>query len=306
MKNFDIYQEVTNRIIAQLEKGVIPWEQPWKVSAVRIGGKIDLSKIAFNRVTKTPYSLLNQMLLGKPGEYASFKQWTELGGKIKRGAKAQFVVFWKQLDVEDKNDIDENGNPKHKRLPFLRYMQVFHISDVEGVKPLKLAAENEEPTHEIIKTFNPDEEAENVLNSYLEREQINIRYGGNRAYYSPSSDSIQLPDRISFGDNSAEFYSTAFHEVGHSTGAKHRLDRLTPSFFGSHEYSKEELVAEISASAMLSILNLETAKSFRNSVAYIQSWIKVLKSDKKFIVSATSKAEKAIDYIFNGKETEAA
>ena len=303
---FDIYEEVTNRIIKQLEQGVIPWHKPWKsVCTPFIKAPVDLRKVAFNRITKTAYSYLNQMLLSRVGEYASFKQWTELGGKIRKGAKSEMVVFWKWLDVW-KEEEDENGNKdlKLKKIPHLRYYQVFHIEDVEGVKPLALDQSEEsksKPEHEPV-VFDPVEEAEALITAYTEREQIRISYGGNSAYYSPAFDCIQLPQRFQFGEKSGEFYSTAFHEIAHSTGAKHRLDRLTDDRFGSAGYSKEELVAEISAAGMLNLLNIETPATFNNSAAYVQSWIKALKNDTKMIVVASGKAEKAVQYIIHGKE----
>lgn len=301
MKNFNIYQMITDRIIEQLQKGIVPWQKPWKVSATDIRGAQDLRKLAFNRITKSAYSLLNQMLLSKPGEYASFKQWTELGGKIRKGAKAEIVVFWKWLTYDDSNKLDEDGNPTAKNIPYLRYMQVFHISDVIGVEPLKLKSEKSEDSAPL-NIFDADEEAEHIIRQYSERENVQICFGGDSAYYSPASDSIQLPQRYAFGKNGAEFYSTAFHEITHSTGASHRLDRDMRGFFGSSSYSREELVAEIGASAMLNMLGIETPGSFKNSVAYIQSWIKELKNDNKLIVTASAKAEKAINYILNGKE----
>ena len=301
MEKFDIYQLVTDRIIDQLEKGFIPWEKPWKVTGIGIRGAQDLRKLAFNRTTKSAYSLLNQMLLSKAGEYASFKQWTELGGKIKKGAKAEIVVFWKWLHYESKDKFDENGNPQIVKIPYLKYMQVFHISDVENVEPLKLESPEEEAPAPVV-VFEPEEEAENIIRAYSDRENIKIYFGGDSAYYSPASDSIQLPARFSFGKNGAEFYSTAFHEITHSTGAKHRLARDFTGCFGSASYSREELVAEIGSCAMLNTLGIETSKSFKNSVAYIQSWIKALKNDNKLIVTASAKAEKAIEFIYHGKE----
>lgn len=290
---FDVYEEVTNRIIKQLESGVIPWHRPWKVCGAAIRGSEDLSKVAFNRISKTAYSALNQMLLSKPGEYASFKQWNDVGGRVRKGAKAEIVVFWKWLEVKKDDELGE----RFEKIPLLRYYQVFHIDDVEGVEPLALD-QIEEPTE-----FDPVEEAERLITAYSDRERVPIGYGGNRAYYSPALDRIQLPERFQFGKKSGEFYSTAFHEITHSTGAKHRLDRLDQTaFFGSHEYSKEELVAEIGAAGMLNLLGIETAQTFTNSAAYIQSWLKALKDDKKMIVSASGKAEKAIRYILNGKE----
>lgn len=295
MTKFDIYQEVTDRIIQQLEQGIIPWHKPWKMTGVSIKGATDLRKLAYNRVTKTAYSALNQMLLSRVGEYASYKQWQDLGGKIKKGAKAEIVVFWKWLENVTK---DESTNEeKLVKIPYLRYYQVFHIDDVDGVKPL---------TFEEVKTpeetsFTPEEQAEELMDEYTDREQIKICYGGNSAFYAPAQDYIQLPERFQFGKKASEFYSTAFHEIVHSTGSKKRLAR--PDFvtsFGTESYSKEELVAEIGAAGLLHLLNIETEDTFTNSVAYIQSWVKRLKDDKKMIVQASSKAEKAVRYIIIG------
>ncbi len=298
MTKFDIYEEVTNRIIKQLENGIIPWHKPWKMSGIAIRGAEDLRKVAFNRITKTAYSPLNQMLLSRAGEYASFKQWQDVGGKIRKGASAEIVVFWKWIETKTK---DENDEEKLVKIPYLRYYQVFHIDDVDGVKPLTF--EEVKTTTET--TFSPEEQAEDLINAYSVREQIEIRYGGNSAFYSPRQDYIQLPERRQFGKKAGEFYSTAFHEIVHSTGVEKRLDRPNfVSFFGSEDYSKEELVAEIGSAGLLNLLNIETSSTFTNSVAYIQSWVQALRDDKKMIVQASSKAEKAVRYIFNGKEEE--
>ena len=296
MKNFDIYQMVTDRIIAELEKGIIPWKKPWKVAGARIETLADLKKVAFNRITLTAYSALNQMLLSKAGEYASFLQWQKLGGKVKKGAKSEIVVFWK---LEEYKTTDENGEEKLVKVPILKYYNVFHIDDIDGVQPLTL-----KETSKAKQKFSNVEQAEQIIETYSERENCKISYQGNEAYYRPSTDEIVIPDRFKFAQR-AELYSTIFHEITHSTGAKQRLDRLDKfSFFGSESYSKEELVAEIGASGMCSLLDIETSSSFKNSTAYIQSWLQQLRNDKKLIVSASSKAEKAIDYILNGKTQE--
>ena len=289
---FDIYEHVTNRIIEQLEKGIIPWRKPWKVSGIQIKGASDITRVAFNRITKTAYSPLNQMILKHCGEYATFKQWHDLGGYIRKGEKAEYVVFWK---LYQKTETNAEGEEKIVTIPILKWYQVFHISQIENVEPL----EAKDLKDNGIK-FDSNEEAERIISEYQTRENISIEYEGNEAYYSPIQDLIKLPERFKFGKNGAEFYSTAFHEMTHSTGAKKRLDRLTPSFFGSELYSKEELVAEIGAAGMLSLLNIETESSFTNSTAYIRSWLGHLRNDKKLIVTAASKAEKAIKYILNG------
>lgn len=294
---FDIYSMVTDRIIAELEKGHIPWKKPWRVTGSKVTSITGANKVAFNRLTKLAYSGLNQMLLSKTGEYASFKQWHEIGGVIKKGAKAEYVVFWKWLEHEVKDG--ETGDIKVCRIPVLKYYNVFHIDDVDSVLPLTAASFEE--TDE--QPFDSEQEAEKIIATYSKREDIPIIYRGNEAYYAPTLDRIVIPERHKF-KQSAEFYSTVFHEITHSTGAEKRLNRINENgkaFFGNEAYSKEELVAEIGASGMLSLLNIETPASFTNSTAYIESWLRALRNDKRLIVSAASRAEKAIDYIINGQ-----
>lgn len=227
------------------------------------------------------------MLLKHDGEYASFKQWTELGGKIRKGEKAEIVVFWKILEVEKENN---DGELEKKTVPYLRYVSVFHISQVDGVKPL------EEPFHEV----EPIADADKVILDYVTREAINFNeQASNEAYYSPSRDTIVVPMKEQY-QHINEYYSTTFHELVHSTGHKNRLNRLETTAvasFGSETYSKEELVAEIGSATILSTLEIETKRTFTNSVAYIQNWLNVLKNDNRFIISASSQAEKAVDYI---------
>ncbi len=277
-----VYEIVTDRIIEQLESGVIPWEKPW--TGVRSG--------AFNRISKRSYSLLNQMLLKNEGEYATFKQWTDLGGKIRKGEKSEIIVFWKVLPVEE---VQEDGTKIIKQIPLLKYINVFHISQVDGVEPLK---------KEELNDIEPIEHAESILQDYWTREHITVEHvKGDKAFYSPMRDLIQLPLFEQFKDAN-EYYSTAFHESVHSTMKESRCNRAEERknklvAFGSEDYSKEELVAELGSANLMNIIGIETRKSFRNSSAYIQSWLSVLRNDVKFIVSASSKAEKAVNYILN-------
>ena len=142
------------------------------------------------------------------------------------------------------------------------------------------------------------EEAQEIIYGYLERENVKLLHQeGDRAFYRPSTDEVILPIRKQFM-STAEYYSTVFHELTHSTGHASRLNRLTQAaFFGSEDYSKEELVAEIGAAALVNHVGLETSNSIRNSAAYIQNWLKVLRDDKRFIVSASGRAEKAVNLI---------
>ena len=273
----DIYSEVTSRIMEQMEQGVIPWQKPWVAC-----GK------AISRTTGKPYSLLNQMLLGRLGEYLTFKQCQEAGGKVKKGEKASMVVFWKFIEQKD----EETGEVKE--VPFLRYYNVFHIDQCEGIT-----------AKHTTETAFPDgaatlESAQEIIYDYLGREGVKLSHEeGDRAFYRPATDEVVLPIRKQFM-STAEYYSTVFHELTHSTGHPTRLNRLTrPSFFGTEDYSKEELVAEIGAATLVNHVGLETASSFRNSAAYIQNWLGVLKGDKRFIVSAAGRAEKAVNLILN-------
>ena len=291
----DIYAEITNRIIAALESGKIPWERPWRRAA----------DLAIKRTTGEPYSLLNQILLGEPGEYMTFDQCRKEGGRIRKGAKAKVVVFWKFIQCPQKDEdgnilTDSKGRNITKSVPLLKYFNVFHIDDCEGLEPKHYSEE--------LIDFDPIEKAEDVLNDYVARSGIALEHRKqSRAYYSPSSDKIVLPLKEQF-KGSTLYYGTAFHEATHSTGHPSRLNRLDGSIaaFGDESYSKEELVAEIGSATILSMLGLETANTFRNTAAYIQGWLKALKNDKHLIVSAAGKAEKAVNLIMNKRSEQGA
>ena len=272
----DIYGEITNRIIAEMEKGEIPWKKPWMAAGV-----------AVSHTTGKAYSLLNQMLLGRAGEYLTFKQVQTEGGYVRKGERSKMIVFWTWIEKED----EETGETT--QVPFLKYYNVFHIDQCEGISA--------KHARELTETANADETAEKLITDYIQREGVRIEHEqGNRAYYSPAFDKVVLPLMAQFAEQS-EYYSTAFHELVHSTGHEKRLNRLdAPAHFGSEDYSKEELIAEIGASALNHHCGLETPSSFRNSAAYLQNWLQVLKNDKRFIVSAAGKAEKAVNFILTG------
>lgn len=281
----DIYAAVTDRIIAQLEQGVVPWQKPW----IGVG-----SNAAVSWAKGTPYSILNQILLGEPGEYITFKQCTQAGGKVKKGIKSRIVVFWKMLekpvfDQDGKPVIGKDGQPKSQLIPFLNYYNVFHINECEGVESKRKV--------DMPGVVYPVESAEQVIGGYVTRYNIAFNHvQGDRAFYKPSTDTVTLPMIEQF-KSVAEYYSTAFHELTHSTGHASRLNRLEKATFGSEAYSKEELVAEIGAASLMNEMGFETDESFQNSVSYIQSWLKALRDDKKMVVSAAGKAEKAVKMI---------
>ena len=272
----DIYQEITNRMIKEMEQGQIPWQKPWMAA-----GR------AISHTTGKAYSLLNQMLLGRAGEYLTFKQVNAEGGWVRKGEKSKMVDFWTWLDKED----EETGEVK--QVPFLKYSNVFHIDQCEGITA-KHTQMNQTPA-------NPDQTAEAIITEYTKREGIALENReGDAAFYQPTTDRIVLPLLKQFKET-AEYYSTAFHEMVHSTGHMKRLARLdTTANFGSENYSKEELVAEIGSAALVHHAGLETSSSFHNSAAYVQNWLQALKNDKRFIVSAAGKADKAVNYILTG------
>lgn len=299
MEKLNVYQLVTDRIIEEMKKGIIPWNRPWTGASLDDGG-------AINYVTRRPYSLINQLLLGREGEYLTFKQIQACKGRIKKGAKSQIVVFYTSVLRNKVKQVDENGNEidvettKYLRMPILKYYNVFHIDDCEGIET-KIKAD------EPIATTQPIESADNIINDYLSREtKLSFQNDkpSNKAYYSLAHDKVVIP-MISQYHNAEEYYSTAFHELTHSTIPAYRCDRKAENanaFFGNDDYSREELVAEISSAMICNAIGMDNNKRFRNSVAYIQNWLKVLSNDNKMIIWAAARAEKAAKYIMNKKD----
>lgn len=295
---FDAYQMATDRITALLEKGIKPWAQPWTSAKA----------CAWSGNDGRVYSFVNQMLLADPdkeyktlgevfqdvrGEWLTFKQAQDRGGHVKKGAKGRKVVFYKLLD-KPTGKQDENGEEEVDHIPMLKCYTVFHIRDCEGI---------EQKYHlngDKLFDFTADTTAEEIAADYIKREGINYsKVQGDKAYYSPSIDTVVTPLPEQFKD-STEYYSTLFHELTHSTGHKNRLDRLDKcAAFGSETYSTEELVAEIGSASILATLGIETPGTLNNSAAYCKNWLKALKNDKKMIVVASARAEKAIRMILN-------
>lgn len=287
----NVYQMVTDRIIAQLQQGCIPWRRPWTGASVENGG-------AVNYVSRHPYSLINQLLLGRPGEYLTWKQVEELGGKVKKGAKAGMVVFFTRLALKElpKPDAQEEKEDDARMVPFLRYYYVFHLDDVEGIATKVVPGERPQ--------VEPIEAAEQVVAGYLSRQPA-LRFHNdqpsNRAYYSPSRDEVVVP-MLSQYDCPEEYYSTTFHELTHSTIPACRCDRVAENenaHFGNKVYSREELVAEMGSAMLCNWVGIEVERAFKNSVAYIKGWLKALGDDPKMIVWAAARAEKAAKFILN-------
>ena len=262
---------ITEKFIEALNKGVCPWKKPWKV--------FDLC----NGVSKKGYRGINQFLLRMVASddfFFTFNQIKELGGRIKKGAKSHMVVYYKLLKKKD----DESGG-----FPLMRFYKVFGLSDIEGMKWKQPEVQKLD--------FSPVEEAEKLINKCV----IQIKYGGSRACYYPEEHKIDLPPKENF-NSVEEYYSTAFHEIGHAMH-KSTGDNVKNGF-GTQNYSKEELTAEIFASLCLNFCGIDSEKCFNNSASYLSSWLEVLKKDTNFIISASSKAQKRFDAFVERKESE--
>lgn len=293
----DAYQMVTDRICALLEQGFIPWNKPWAMTA----------DCAWSGIDGHAYSLLNQFMLADPqkkykswdelkddiaGEWVTFKQAADRGGNVRRGEHGRRVVFFTMVPKKD-----EDGNETDKMFPVISWSTVFKVSQCEGIK------QKYHTDADTLYDFNPDQTADDVADGYISRQGITLlKLHCNKACYSPTTDTVTVPLPEQF-QNSSEYYSTLFHELTHSTGHQSRLNRIVKeAAFGSDEYSVEELVAEIGSASILATLGIEDSTSFRNSAGYIQNWLKALKNDKRMIVTASARAEKAIKLILGIKE----
>lgn len=283
----DVYTIVTNRIIEHLEKGVIPWQQPWTEAG-----------LPKNLITGKNYRGINVWLLAShnyPQNYfLTFKQVKDLGGSVKKGEKSQEVIFWKWIEKENyekKEDID-----KIKKVPMLRYYRVFNIDQCEGIPKEKIPS--------IIERKNdPIESCEKIITEMPKRPEI--RHNEQKAYYHKMDDYVNLP-KIETFENSESYYGTLFHELVHSTGHHERLNRIeliNSKGFRTEDYAVEELTAEMGASYLKSYAGIPI-EQLKNNVAYIQGWLERLRNDKKLIVHASAQAQKATDFILNIRNEE--
>ena len=300
---FDAYQMVTDRICELLEQGLKPWAQPWS-SAVSCAWSGNDGRV---------YSLINQMLLADPdkkyvtiqelfddirGEWVTFQQAKERGGHVKKDEKGRKVVFYKPVNVnrDENGEVDEE-NPK--MLPFLKVYTVFHIRQCEGIEQ-KFHTDGDK-----LFDFTGDQNADKVAADYIAREGITFKaVRSDRAFYTPATDTVTIPLPEQFPDWQ-EYYSTLYHELTHSTGHEKRLNRISKcAAFGSEDYSTEELVAEIGSASLLATLGISTENTLTASAAYVKNWLKALRNDKKMVVFAASRAEKAVKMILNISEAQ--
>jgi antirestriction protein ArdC len=273
-----VYEIITEKIIKQLESGVAPWRKPWT------------SQTPANLITQKEYRGLNVFTLASQGYpsrfWLSFNQTSKLGGKIRKGEKSSPVIFWNV--GEERKTVTSDGKQDTSRPFLLRYYNVFNFAQTEGIDiPASLLHET--------RTNDPIAACEQIAARMPNPPAFEQ---SDKAWYSASSDVVGMPARGLF-HSSEEYYATEFHELAHSTGHAKRLHRENfdnPVSFGSDSYSKEELIAEMTAALLCGIAGIEH-KTLENSAAYLRTWIARLKSDSRLIVSAASHAQKAADFI---------
>jgi antirestriction protein ArdC len=275
-----IYEMITDKIIEQLEKGTVPWRMPWN-------GYV--KGFPQNFTSKKDYRGINIFLLKlamrSTPYWITYKQAKQLKGSVKKGEKGYPVIFWKFLETTDK----ETGEKKN--VPLLRYYTVFNLDQCEGIA---LPEIDQPETRE----FSPIERVEKIINDMPNKPTIN--HNEARAFYRPAADLVNMPKKELFISD-AEYYSTLFHELAHSTGHLSRLNRESEAknhMFGSADYSKEELIAEMGAAFLCAESSIEN-ETIENSAAYIAGWLSKLKNDKKILIQAAGKAQKATDYILD-------
>src|SRR6266851_10147895 len=283
----EVYANVTAQIITAIEQGAGTWKMPWHTS-----GRFAFSPI--NVTSHKPYRGINTVCLWaaaeskgyERGEWATYQQWQQRGAQVRKGEKSTTVVFWK---FANSNAETDDGDDTHSgsRLLFTRGYSVFNAAQVDGYTA---KAEADTPMLERIA------QAEAFFSSI----GATVRHGGNQAFYSPASDHIQMPPFQAFRE-SVSYYSTLAHEHTHWTAHAGRCDRQLGKRFGDSAYAAEELIAELGAAFTCAHLGLST-KPRADHAQYIQSWLRVLKADKRAIFTAASKAQQACDWLVQRAE----
>jgi antirestriction protein ArdC len=285
----DVYAIVRDRIVKQLEQGVVPWRRPW-------GGTGSEPK---NACSRKAYRGINAFLLSAAGYdspyWLTYRQAGLWGGHVKQGQHAMPVVFW---TVREKLDADSGET---RRQFVLRYYSCFNVEQCEGLPDALLATDGPKLD------FRPIERCEAIL-ARLPANQPTIAHGGGRAFYRPSDDSVTMPKRESFA-SAEDYYAVLFHELTHATGHPSRLNRegiTAVAPFGSPVYSREELVAEMGSAFLCGHAGIDVPAIQVNEAAYIANWLRVLKGDARLVVTAAAAAQKAADWLLGSVADETA
>lgn len=279
----DLYQTVTDRIIAALEAGTKPWVRPWDQGACG-GSQLRHNGAAYRGINQLLLTLTSGACGYRSAYWLTFKQALELGGNVRKGEKSTEIVFYKKLTVEDR-DAPE-GTERTKQIPMLRSFRVFNADQCDGL-PEKFTA----APVVIVADKARDERNEAALRSC----GAVIREGGAAAFYSPGPDFVQMPPFETFATTGG-YLATLAHELNHWTGHGSRLDRKLLNAFGSKDYAREELIAEIGSAFTCARLGI-VGEHIDNHAAYLASWLRCLKEDKRAIFKAAASAQEAADLV---------
>jgi len=284
---FDVYEAITNQIVAAIESGAGQVQLPWHRKGSAIYRPVNIA-------SGKPYRGVNTVALWAAadawqfaqGVWGTYRQWQERGAQVRKGEKSSLVIFYKELDTGAPNASDDETG---ERRFVARASHVFNVGQVDGY-----AVPEIDNAEDII---DPCDAAE----AFIAATNAKIGVGGDRAFYRPSTDSITMPDRSRFvGTQTSSategWYSTLLHELTHWSGAKHRLDREFGKRFGDDAYAMEEMVAELGAAFLCGDLGI-TAEPRPDHAAYIDNWLRILKSDRKAIFAAASAANKAAEFL---------
>lgn len=282
----NLYRDITDKIIAELEQGIVPWVQPWTSTR-----QLCLLGLPVNGLTRRSYSGINILLLWSALEergfsspyWITFKQCIGMGGTVRKGEKGTHVYFADRFVLQKEKTRAEETGDEPNAIAFLKRYTVFNAEQCDGLPKGLVAAPVPLTERQIV----PEAEA------LISATGADFRIGGDQAFYVPSEDFIRIPQASDFTDT-INWYRTAFHELGHWTGHKTRLERNLTTKFGTQDYAREELVAEMATAFVCASLGI--VPTVRH-VDYIGNWLQVLKEDTRAIVRAASLASKASDFI---------
>ena len=283
-----LYDEITDKIIAELEAGRVPWVQPWATAAAK--APLAMPK---NASTDRPYSGINILLLwgstiehGFTGQsWLTFRQALSLGGHVRKGERGTTVVYADRFVPSDEKRRAAEAGEEAQTIPFLKRFTVFNCDQCDEL-PDEIATAAPPPPPSLI---------EPTVEALIKAAGIDFRIGGNRAFYAPVEDYVQVPPPHAYFE-SINWHRTALHELGHATGHRSRLNRDQSGSYGTKKYAFEELVAELAAA--FGCASLGIVPTVRHS-DYIGSWLEVLREDNRAIVRAASQASKAADYLLS-------
>jgi antirestriction protein ArdC len=282
----DIYQRVTGQIVAELERGVIPWTKPWHAS--HLEGRVALP-IRHNGLPYRGINVIALWIASTAFGYASptwmtYRQASELGGQVRKGEKGSLVVYAGTLT---KPAEDEGGEVDSREIQYLRGYTVFNTDQIDGLP--------DQYRPQPVPVLDPPQRIA-LAEAFLAAVPAEVRHGGNRAYYAGGADYIQMPPFETFRD-AESYYAVRTHETVHWTAHKSRLDRsFDRKRFGDEGYAMEELVAELGSAFLCSALTL-TPELRPDHASYIANWLEVLKRDSRAVFAAASHAQRAADYL---------